>query len=429
MQNNKRIYMEIHIDIKLSKSQQEVYDLVHDDKYKYYTVVFSRQSGKSVLMLVLSIEWLFQKNNTIAYICRNFTLAKKLYKELVKLIPKEYIKTSNGSDFYIETVYGSTLNFYSAEQGSSLRGQTFTHVICDEFAFHKQEQTDGTHLWNDILSPTLKARGKKCIFVSTPLGKNNILYEMYLRGLSEDFPQYVSIKKTIYDDGFITPEEIKEIKKGIPDMSFRQEYLCEFQDDGMTFFHGFSDCFDIDKISNRNKCWIAADLSANGEDATIVTVINEYDEVEQFKIDGTLDMKYIQIANIINKINPVAAYLENNGVGAPMIAEIRKLVKFKSKIHEWYTSNSSKEEIVSNMAVKIANREIHFLRDDKELYAELGSFVVTVSKTRKLIFAARSGKHDDRILSACIALQCKEDYKYMTLNNLATIRTQRSFIK
>ena len=37
--------MEIQFDIRLSESQQEVYDLVQDKKYKYITVVFSRQSG------------------------------------------------------------------------------------------------------------------------------------------------------------------------------------------------------------------------------------------------------------------------------------------------------------------------------------------------------------------------------------------------
>lgn len=409
--------MNLKFDIRLSKSQQEVFDLVHNDKYKYYTVVFSRQSGKSVLMIVLCLEWLFNKNNSIAYICRNFTLAKKLYKEIIKLIPKDFINASNGSDFYIETIYGSTLNFYSSEQGSSLRGQTFTHVICDEFAFHKQEQTDGTHLWNDILSPTLKARGKKCIFVSTPLGKNNILYDMYLRGLSDDFPQYVSVLKTIYDDGFIDETGIDEIKKSIPDISFRQEYLCEWLDDGLTFFQGFSECFDIDTVRKTNKYHIGVDLSSDGSDATIVTVINEYDEVEQYKVDGTLDMKYRQIADIINSYNPVATYIENNGIGQPMYNEIRRLVRYKNKLYEWTTTNSSKEEIVSDMAVKIANKEIHFLKDDKELYAELGSFVVTVSKSRKLTFAGKNGKHDDRVLSACIALKCKNDFKHFGVNN------------
>lgn len=419
--------MTINFDIALSKSQQEVYDLVQDKKYKYITVVFSRQSGKTVLMLVLCIQWMFQKNMSIAYICRNFVLAKRLYKELIKILPKEIIKSANGTDLAIESIYGSTLNFYSAEQGASLRGQTFNYMICDEFAFHKMEQPDGTHLWNDILSPTLKARGKKCIFVSTPLGKNNIFYEMYQRGLSDEFPKYASILKTIYDDGFITNDEIEEIKKSIPELSFKQEYLCEWIDDGISFFQGFSECFDIDKVSN-GKCWIGIDCSGDGTDATVCSKINEKGEIELFEAVGTLDMKYRQIADYLNRENPVAVYGEINGLGLPMLEEIKKLVRHKSKIYDWTTNNSSKEEIISDLAVSIANKDVHFLKNDMKTYNELGNFVVTVSKSRKLTFAARGSGHDDRVMATAIAHKCRNDFKYSGLNNMNFITTKRKLL-
>lgn len=407
--------MTINFDITLSKSQQEVYDLVQDKRYKYVTVVFSRQSGKTVLMLVLCIQWLMERNVSIAYICRNFILAKKLYRDLIKILPKEIVKSANGSDLLIESTNGSVLTFYSAEQGASLRGQTFNYMICDEFAFHKQEQTDGTHLWNDILSPTLKARGRKCIFVSTPLGKNNIFYEMYQRGLSDDYPKYASILKTIYDDGFITPDEIEEIRKSIPELSFKQEYMCEWLDDGISFFQGFSDCFDIDSYSG-NKCWIGCDLSGDGSDSTVCAKVSENGNVELFEAVGTLDMKYRQIADFIDRSNPVAVYCENNGIGLPMIGEIKKLSRNKNRIYEWATSNSSKEEIVSDMAVAIANKEVHFIKSDMKTYNELGNFVVSVSKTRKLTFAARGSGHDDRVMATAIALRCRDDFKFYGKN-------------
>lgn len=380
-------------------------------------------------MLVLCIEWLLKRSCSIAYVCRNFTLAKKLYRDLVKILPKEIIASSNGSDFFFETTNGSTLNFYSSEQGSSLRGQTFDYMICDEFAFFKMAQTDGTHLWNDILSPTLKAKGKKCIFVSTPLGKNNMLYTMYKRGVSENFPKYVSILKTIYDDGFVNKEEIEEIKKSIPELSFRQEYLCEWMEDGNTFFTGYSDCFKEFEYEAARE-WFGVDLSGNGNDNTIVTKINENNEVKQYKIEGTIETKYHKIAKLINESqNLAAAYLENNGIGAPMILEIKKLVNNKSKIHEWSTTNASKEEIISDLAVKIANREITFNKNDIELYEELGDFIVTVSKTRKLTFAARNNTHDDRVMSLAMALRAKQDFKitqniknYFMPNLSSTIR-------
>lgn len=416
--------MNVTFDLTLSKSQQEVFDLVQDKRYKYITVAFSRQSGKTVLMLVFCCIWLLEKNQSIAYICRNFILAKKLYRELIKILPKEIIKSANGTDLLIESTNGSVLTFFSAEQGSSLRGQTFNYMICDEFAFHKQEQTDGTHLWNDILSPTLKARGKKCIFVSTPLGKNNIFYEMYLRGVSDDYPNYASILKTIYDDGFVTEEDIEEIRKGIPELSFRQEYMCEWLDDGLSFFQGYADCFDIDNYT-EGKCWCAIDISGDGNDSTIFTKINDKGEVKQYEIKGTLDMKYRQIADLINKANPVAVYGEINGIGAPFYNEIKKLVHHRSKLYDWTTTNSSKEEIVSDMAVAIANGELHFEKSNTRLYQELGDFVVSVSKTRKLTFAARGSGHDDTVLSACIAYKCRNDFKYLGKNNNMFVRTNQ----
>lgn len=418
----------INFDITLSKSQQEVFDLVQDKRYKYITVVFSRQSGKTILMLVLCIQWLLEKNMPIAYICRNFVLAKRLYKELIRVLPKEVVKSANGSDLSIEGINGSTLTFFSAEQGASLRGQTFSYMICDEFAFHKQEQTDGTHLWNDILSPTLKARGKKCIFVSTPLGKNNIFYEMYQRGLSDKYPKYASILKTIYDDGFIKPEEIDEIKKSIPELSFRQEYLCDWLDDGLSFFQGFSDCFDIGLYNNTSKCWIGIDCSGDGTDATVCSKINERGEIEVFEAVGTLDMKYRQIADYINKANPVAVYGEINGIGLPMLEEIRKLTKRKSNIYDWTTTNSSKEEIISNLAVAIANKDVHFLKNDMKTYNELGNFVVSVSKTRKLTFAARGSGHDDRVMATAIAYKCQQDFKYVGSNGLNFVATKNKLM-
>lgn len=418
--------MTINFDITLSKSQQEVYDLVQNKRYKYVTVVFSRQSGKTVLMLVLCIQWLMERNVSIAYICRNFILAKKLYRDLIKILPKEIVKSANGTDLLIESVNGSVLTFYSAEQGASLRGQTFNYMICDEFAFHKQEQTDGTHLWNDILSPTLKARGRKCIFVSTPLGKNNIFYEMYQRGLSDDFPKYASILKTIYDDGFIKSDEIDEIKKSIPELSFKQEYMCEWLDDGLSFFQGFSDCFDIDSYSG-NKCWIGCDLSGDGSDSTVCAKVSENGNVELFEAVGTLDMKYRQISDFIDRSNPVAVYCENNGIGLPMIGEIKKLSRNRNRIYEWTTSNSSKEEIVSDMAVAIANKEVHFIKSDMKTYNELGNFVVSVSKSRKLTFAARGSGHDDRVMATAIGLKCKSDFKYAGKNNNNFVRSNIKF--
>lgn len=414
--------LKVYFDIKLTKSQQNIYDLAHDPKYKFITLVLSRQQGKTTAMMILVMEWLLEKDKKIGYVCRNNVFVRTMYDELVKIFPSNLIKRQNGTSFVIESIFGTKLQIFSAESGASLRGQSFHYLICDEFPFFKMEQTDGTHLWNDILSPTVKVKGKKCIFVGTPLGKDNIFYTMYKRGLDDKFDDYASILKTIYDDGLITKEEIERTKRDIPEVSFKQEYLCIFLDNNdLVFFQGYGNQFKKYPYKYE-KTWIGVDLSGNGTDETIVTKINERDEVEQIVVKGTLDMKYQQIASIINNSrNLQMAYIEVNGLGAPMFNEIRKLAKDKALLKEWVTTNSSKEQIITNLALRIAQNRISFNEADNGLRDQFGTFICRYTKSRKVQFEALSGHHDDRILSLAIALQAKLDYDYKFTKTFATV--------
>lgn len=371
-------------------------------------------------MKVLCIEWLFQNNKQIGYVCRNYILAKKFYKELIQYIPQNQIKSSNGTDLTITTIYGSTLTFYSAESGNSLRGLTFNYLICDEFAFFKQEQTDGTNLYNDILFPTIKVKGEKVIFVSTPLGKQNLFYEMYLKGLSEQYPQYHSILKTIYDDGLVSEEEIEDIKKQIPELSFRQEFLCEFLTNSLSVFPDYDNCF-VDNFEYKNtKCYCGVDLSSAGSDETVVTFINSFNQVIQYPINGELDVKYKRIAELINEYNPVGTYIECNGVGSPMFNEIKKQIIKKVNVLPFTTTNNSKKEQVGFLSVAIQNNEIIFDKNNINLFGELGTFTFKLTKNGNITFAAQGGFHDDYVLSLMLSLQAKEDFKFN--NNLTFVK-------
>ena len=411
----------IHFNIKLTKTQQEIYNLATDESFKYLTIACSRQQGKSTAMMVLCTQWLLQKGIKIGYVCRTSLFAETGYADLLRVLPEALIKKANAQTKYVETIFGSSIRFFSAESGNSLRGQSFHYLINDEFAFFGFEQTDGTDFWYHILSPTIKVKGRKCIFVSTPLGKNNRFYEMYLRGLDDNFPQYKSILKTIFDDGLISAEEIEDTRKSIPELAWRQEYLTEFLDSSLTFFSGFEKCF---KKFNPSyyQTWIGVDLSGNGQDATILTKINELNQVEQFEIKGSLDSKYQQIADIINESkNLQLCLLENNGLGTPMINEIKKLVGNTNKLREWTTTNSSKEEILSKLAVVIAQEGISFNELDRSLYGEFGTFIASYTKGGHLQFGAISGKHDDRIMSLAIALRAKNDYDDKITKTFANI--------
>lgn len=396
--------MQIKFKIKLTDSQKEAYALAHNKELKYLTLVWSRQSGKSTLMKVLVIEWLFNNNTKIGYVCRNYILAKRIYKDLVQYIPKEYVKSANASDLIIETIYGSSISLFSAESGDSLRGLTFNYLICDEFAFFNDCDT----LWNEVLFPTVKVHGRKTIFVSTPCGKQNLFHDMYLRGLKDEYPIYASLKKTIFDDGLITEEEIENIKSQIPILSFKQEFLVEFLDSAVTYFSGFENCFSDYEYRFNEKQWCGVDLSTVGTDDTVVTLINESKQTLQYIIKGTLDQKYQQIADILNNTKNIQkVYIECNGVGAPMINEIKKLVTDKQLIEDWVTTNDSKVRILSQLAIDISKQDIYFNNNNKILYTQLSTFIYKYTKTGKVQLMASGSNHDDTVLSLAIALECK----------------------
>lgn len=423
--------MEVQFNIKLTEGQKQAYDLLHRDDIQYLVLRWSRQCGKTILCECLLMEYLFKPNTFNVYISPTFQLGRKVYAEIAKMLePTGIIKKANSSTLTIETTYSSTLQFFSIDGYVGIRGTTCDGIcVLDECAYYPDILPNGEEPWGNVIMPIVKARKPKVVFISTPRGKRGMFWDAYLKA-KEGAKGYAELSRTIYEDSLATESEIEDIKKNVSDIAFRQEFLVEFLDSSLTFFTSYENCFTDYSFNENEKNWAGVDLSSTNGDATVVTLINESMQVKQYVIEGNLDDKYKKISNILNSIpNLTAAYLENNGVGLPMINEIRKLSSSKFKLHEWTTTNASKEEIVSDLAVKIANKEIHFNNDDKGLFAELGTFIVKYTKTGKMQFEAQSGKHDDRILSLCIALRCKSDFKYAGENNIEFGKANNLWLK
>jgi len=402
--------MRINFNIQLTKKQREAYDILHMDDCQFLIARWSRQCGKTVFAEIMMIEYLCKPKTFNAYISPTFAQGKKVFAELVQLLEGTgIIKKANGQDLKIESVYGSTLKFFSMESPVSIRGNTVSGLlVMDEAAFFPKELSDGSDPYYNVIFPIIKARKPKVLVISTPNGKQGMYYDLYLKAFNGD-EGYREISASIYDDSLIKPEEIEELKKGYPPLAWKQEFLVEFLDNALSVFPNFETCFDGKYIDG--KCWIGIDPSSVGDDNTIVSIINEKNQVKQYKIDGTLDMKYDKIAKIINEYHPVATYIENNSIGAVMSNEIRKKLANKSNFYEFTTTNETKKQYISLLAVSIANNEIHFEEDNRLLYSELSTFSFKLTKTGNITYAARDGYHDDTVTSLGICLQCREDFK------------------
>ena len=418
--------MKINFDIDLTKKQQEAYDIIHQEDCRFLVARWSRQCGKTIFAEIMLIEYLCKPNTFNAYISPTFAQGKKVFAELTQLLESTgIIRKANAADLKIESIYGSTLKFFSMESPTSIRGNTISGIlVMDEAAFFPIQLSTGEDPYYNVIFPIIKARKPKVLVISTPNGRQGMFHDLYLKAYNGE-KGYYQLTATIYDDDLITKEEIDELKRGYPPLAFQQEFEVQFLDNALTVFPNFESCFD--GKYNGGKCWIGIDPSSVGEDNTIVTVVNQDNQVKQYKIDGELDVKYEKIAKIINRENPVATYIENNSIGSVMANEIKKKLVRKSNFYEFTTTNDSKKQYISMLAVDIANNQIHFEEDNKLLYSELSTFTFKLTKGGNITYAARDGFHDDTVTSLGIALQCKQDFQYKPINKDNFVRANIKF--
>lgn len=408
----------LHFNINLTKKQKEAYDLFHKEEVRELVLNFSRQSGKTTLCEILLIETLVKSKTNCAYISPSFAQGKKVFREIVNLLSQtQLIAKKNSTDLTISLINGSFLQFFTAMNPTAIRGQTISGLlVIDEAAYLPETTPDGQLLWSMVIQPITKAKKPKIIFVSTPNGKSGIFYEKYLQGLNSKTTR--TVECNIYEDTTISKEDIDELKATTPPLAWQQEFECKFLDSALTVFEGYEKQFiDYQKVT-FDKVYMGVDFSSVGEDETVVTKTNgKY--VWQKVIKGTLDSKYRQIADIINSEKKlVMCYCEANSIGEPMINEVKKLVKNKSRVIEYITTNENKAENVGSLQLAIAQNEIFFNKEDKELYKQMGVFTYKVNKqTRRITYAAKEPYHDDRVMSLMIALRAKEDYPSKSLES------------
>lgn len=420
--------------MKLSESQKNARNLLYKDDTRILVLNWSRQCGKTRLCETVLIEYLLKPKTKNIYVSPTFVLGRKVYKEITEVLERccpQFIKSCNASTLTIEMVNGSALQFFSMESYNSLRGQTVKRglLICDEASFYPDEFADGSVPWGNSLFPLVKKfyKENKVIMVSTPSGCRGMFYEFAQKGL-QGKNGIAYIKANLYDDGFVTPDEIEEIRDTVPELAFRQEFLCEFLEDGGSFFQQYQDCFKPFIFRQTLQNWVGIDFSGNGTDDTIFTRINENNEVYQEVVSGTLDQKYARLANLINETKGlVCAYLENNGLGSPMINEVKKLVNANSrqKIKEWNTTNANKLDMLSELATDISKKELNFQESDNQLRSQFKTFKIAYTKKGNIQLNAQSGHKDDRIMSLGLANKARHDSTFVGNYSLSFMRKGR----
>ena len=396
--------------VKLPKPlhyQQEIIDWLDDPDVKYVSFLKSRQSGGSWLNKWLVAKWGLTKNKKkIGYITPTLKLGKLFHSQIVESL-KPFITESNASDLTITFSTKTTVQFFSAEQKDAIRGNQFHYAIIDEAAFMSDD------VFNYSIRQTWLTIGEKVILCSTPNGSQGFFYEFVNLGLNSEHLFKTKVI-SIYDNPYVDPLEIEQIKRTIPERVFRQEYLGEFLSGSGSVFSNYLTCVG-ENPKTTGKYYAGIDW-AKQDDYTVLTIINDLNEVVEIyrinKIDYTEQVKLITAK--LNKWKPIQTISEENNIGTVVNELLKK--EYKGNLQCITLTAQLKKEIIDNLIVAFETNGITIPKNDI-LLRELQAFTVTYNHaTGGLKYSAPSGLHDDCVISLAYAFYMR---KNVTVNRFS----------
>ena len=409
------------VNIKLYNpyfKQKEVHKYCGDKSTFFISVNAGRQSGKSLLSINQALMWALSNRDRIIYwVSPTVGQATKIYKQMLKAILKtNIVKSHKGSMGDTEIVFenNSIIKFRSAAQEESLRGESVDYLIIDEAAFIKEE------VYQAILLPMLNVRGKKCLIVSTPKGKNWYYYHV-LKGLSGTNTKYKSFQFNSSDNPHSNPDIIELARQSMPDVLFKQEYLAEFVDSAAIFerIKELSTSKLIASPVSGHQYYGGVDIGMKG-DYTVISLLNQDGALVYY--DRFTDLPAPQLKERLKKtldlFKPRKTLIELNNQGQPIFDDLKGMNI--PNIEGFYTTSSSKPEIINNLINAFSSKKLSILDDD--IYnTELEAFTMTQTPTGKPKFEAASGFHDDCVMSLAIGWECLNKNKYNGSYNFVSV--------
>ena len=199
--------------------------------HRFVLLVSGRRYGKTQLIGydIITTAY-FNAGIQIAYVAPTLKMARELmWNFLMSKTDKRLIANKNKTDNTIELINGTIISLWGGKEYDSIRGQGFHYVYLDEAAYIPVEA------WTEVLQATITTTMGKVRFISTPNGKSNWFYDMYLSNMCKNYV------RTSLDGGWISAEEIERVQSRCDEKTFKQEYLASFETTGNAVYYMFDD--------------------------------------------------------------------------------------------------------------------------------------------------------------------------------------------
>jgi len=196
------------------------------DSHRFCVHIAARRTGKSYAAAILAFAKLLEPGQQVMVVAPNFSLSSIIWDYVTDLIKQLEIEVDrfNQKDKVVKLINGSVFRLLSANNRDSLVGRAANLLIVDEAAIIPNEE-----YYTRDLRPALSTfTDSRCLWISTPRGKGNYLYEYYLRGEDPEYPEWASSIHTWRSNPRLSEKDVEEAKKSITKALYLQEYECEW---------------------------------------------------------------------------------------------------------------------------------------------------------------------------------------------------------
>lgn len=375
---------------------------VAEDDHRFQVLAFGRRSGKT-----------FYEAGACREVARD-GLPAALFVPTYKMLCDAWTELRDStadiarrisiSERRIEVQGGGVIDCWSMDNVDAARGRKYALVAIDEAAM----VAGLDYAWEYVIRPTLIDYGGRAIFGSTPKGRN-YFWTLYRRGPEgdQDWRSW-QLPTTSNPTLANLDQEIEDARRGMPEMTFRQEVLAEFIDDSIVFRRVQES---VDKnVTTRpredgHRYVMGVDL-ARLEDFTVVTVIDvstaprEVVAVDRFnKISWQAQRDRIRA--LIERYGVDVVFIDQTGVGDPVVEQLRREVKVR-QLHGVQFTNANKGAEVEALMLAFEQGAIRLL-DHPVMTAELLAYDAERLPSGALRYNAPKGQHDDCVVSLMLA--------------------------
>ena len=279
-----------------------------NSNYRFIVGCLSRRTGKTLISNALGLLTILNPDTDVLIISPNYNLSLisyELQRKFIKSFGLEIVR-DNVKDRVLTLSNGSSIRLGSVNQVDSTVGRSYQLIIFDEAALSSK----GEEAFNVSLRPTLDRAGSKAIFISTPRGQN-WFYKFFMRGFSEEYPEWVSVHSDYRENPRVLDKDITEARISMSKAEFAQEYEAEFNQLQGAIYNFSSDCIisGLDLAPKEFDVIIGADFGWRDPTAYIVVYIDLNDKiayiVDEWEDNGKTTAEYAaELQKLIDKHDP-----------------------------------------------------------------------------------------------------------------------------